>query len=131
MGMQAATRRSTCGVLLLIAWMSVLAFLCVSPALAQPEKSGSTAGPWGISSSAGSFRNHSEWLPRMAASGITTVRLFPEWRDFEPARGNWKWDRADALVEAAANNQIEINAILMGSPPGNKKVHAFPMDDLE
>ncbi len=89
------------------------------------------AGPWGISSSAGSTRNVSEWFPKMSAAGVTTVRLFPEWRDFEPTKGTWKWDRADALVEAAAQNNLEINAILMGSSPGDKKSHAFPMDNLD
>ena len=67
----------------------------------------------------------------MSAAGVTTVRLFPEWRDFEPTKGTWKWERGDALVEAASKNDIEINAILMGSPPGEKKAHAFPMDDLD
>src|SRR5271155_4219714 len=89
------------------------------------------AGPWGISSSAGSTRNVAEWFPKMSAAGVTTVRLFPEWRDFEPTKGTWTWERADALVEAAAKNKIEINAILMGSSPGDKKIHAFPMDDLD
>jgi hypothetical protein len=88
-------------------------------------------GPWGISSSAGSTRNVSEWFPKMSAAGVTTVRLFPEWRDFEPTKGTWKWDRGDALVEAAAKNKIEINAILMGSSPGDKKPHAFPLDNLD
>jgi hypothetical protein len=67
----------------------------------------------------------------MSAAGVTTVRLFPEWRDFEPARGTWKWERADALIEAAAKNNIEISAILMGSSPEDKRVHAFPMSDLD
>jgi hypothetical protein len=89
------------------------------------------AGPWGISSSAGSTRNVAEWFPKMSAAGVTSVRLFPEWRDFEPTKGTWQWDRADALVEAAVKNKIEINAILMGSSPGDKRAHAFPMDDLD
>src|SRR5580704_8011937 len=88
-------------------------------------------GPWGISSSAGSIRNVAEWFPKMSAAGVTTVRLFPEWRDFEPTKGTWQWDRADALVEAAAKYKIEITAILMGSSPGDKKSHAFPMDNLD
>ena len=48
----------------------------------QPQ--GPAVGPWGISSSAGSTRNVSEWFPKMSAAGVSTVRLFPEWRDFEP-----------------------------------------------
>ena len=102
-----------------------------APAWQEQRSQEPAAGPWGISSSAGSTRNVSEWFPKMSAAGVTTVRLFPEWRDFEPTKGAWKWDRADALVEAAAKNRIEINAILMGSSPSDKKSHAFPMDDLE
>jgi polysaccharide biosynthesis protein PslG len=100
--------------------------------LALPVRGGDKqANPWGISASASSMRNPDDWLPKMAAAGVATVRLFPEWRAFEPARGKWQWDHADALVKSAANNKIEINAILMGSPPAAKKVHAFPMDDLD
>jgi hypothetical protein len=93
-----------------------------------PEK---PAAPWGVSSSASAFRNHTEWFPKMAQVGITSVRLFPEWRTLEPRKGTWKWDDADALVKSAGENQLEITGILMGSPPGTKAVHAFPMDDLD
>jgi hypothetical protein len=67
----------------------------------------------------------------MRAAGVSTVRLFPEWRGFEPATGTWKWDAGDTLVKAAAADKLEINAILMGSPPGVKAAHAFPMDRLD
>src|SRR5262249_32283232 len=43
----------------------------------------------------------------------------------------WKWDDADALVKAADENRIEITGLLLGSSPGAKAVHAFPMDDLD
>ena len=66
----------------------------------------------------------------MAAAGVVSVRLFPEWRNFEPKKGTWNWENGDALDKAAADNKLEINAVLMGSPPGAKTAHAFPMDDL-
>jgi len=101
------------------------AFFCApNPITAQ-------ISPWGISSSASSFKNHAEWFPKMAAAGITNVRLFPEWRGFEPMKGTWNWKDGDALVKSAADNAIEINAILMGSPPGSKLGHAFPMEALD
>jgi hypothetical protein len=91
-----------------------------------------TESPWGIAGSSSSARDIAEWFPQMAAAGVTTVRLFPEWRGTEPAKGNWQWDRTDALPKAAAMNKIEINGILMGSTPWVKgKGHAFPMDHLE
>lgn len=118
------------------ACMNVLVAMgLISPSMAsaQPDAPAKrpAATPWGISSSASSFKNHAEWFPKMAQAGITTVRLFPEWRGFEPMKGTWKWDHGDALVKSAADNGIEINAILMGSPPGAKTVHAFPMEALD
>jgi len=92
---------------------------------------GESPSPWGVSSSASAFRNHAEWFPKMTAAGVTSVRLFPEWRGLEPKRGTWKWDDADALVKSAEENRLELTGILMGSPPGSKAVHAFPMDDLD
>jgi hypothetical protein len=100
-------------------------------ARSDPPQKELPATPWGVSSSASAFRNHAEWFPKMAAAGVTSVRLFPEWRGVEPKKGTWKWDDADALVKAAGENQIEITGLLMGSPPGTKAVHAFPMDDLD
>jgi polysaccharide biosynthesis protein PslG len=111
--------------------LSVLAFAGVGADEPKKPAERPAAPPWGISSSASSFKNHAEWLPKMAAAGVATVRLFPEWRQFEPAKGTWQWDRSDALVKAAADNKIEINAILMGSTPASKKAHAFPIDDLD
>ena len=101
------------------------------PLAAQPDKRPSTSSPFGVSSSASAFKDHAEWFPKIAAAGVTSVRLFPEWNGFERPKGTWKWDDGDALVKAAAANKIAITAILMGSPPGAKASHAFPMNDLK
>ena len=108
-----------------------MAWACLGAAQVPEPLPFASAAPWGISSSAGSSRHLGDWLPKIAAAGVTTVRLFPEWREFEPTKGAWKWDRADALVRTAASNQVEINAILMGSPPAAQKAHALPMQDLD
>jgi hypothetical protein len=102
-----------------------------APARSDPPAKEPAATPWGVSSSASAFKNHAEWFPKVAAAGVTSVRLFPEWRTLEPTKGTWRWDDADALVKAAGENHLEITGILMGSPPGAKAVHAFPMDDLD
>lgn len=88
------------------------------------------AGPWGVSSSASAFGTHAEWFPKVAAAGVTSVRLFPGWRGCEPKPGEWDWDRADGLLKSAADNNLEITAVLMGSPHGEKVPHTFPMADL-
>lgn len=92
---------------------------------AQPKH---LESPWGVSSSASALKNHTEWLPKMAAAGITTARLFPEWRGVEPEKGAWRWDDADSLVKVAHENSIEISGLLFGSSPDAKATHAFPMD---
>ncbi|HEY1188406.1 MAG TPA: hypothetical protein VGE74_12210 [Gemmata sp.] len=100
---------------------------------AQPEapKQSPPVTPWGVSSSASAYRDHTEWFPKMAEAGVNTVRLFPEWRTFEPKKGEWKWDAGDILVKSAADNKLELNAVLMGSAHGAKGGHTFPVDHLD
>ncbi|HWE02343.1 MAG TPA: endo-1,4-beta-xylanase [Tepidisphaeraceae bacterium] len=110
--------------------------LCVilSNAKGGENKPAPDAGavPWGISSSSSSFKNYEAWFPKMAEAGVRSVRLFPEWRGFEPAQGTWKWDRADAMVKCAADNDIQISGMLFGSAPWSKDgSHAFPMNHLD
>jgi polysaccharide biosynthesis protein PslG len=115
----------------------LISALCVASAFvarAQSDQRPSDLDPvpWGLSSSASSFRNHAEWFPKMSGAGFAWVRLFPEWSSLEPEAGVWKWDSVDTLVKNAADHKIEINALLMGAPPGVKgKSHAFPMKHLD
>lgn len=87
--------------------------------------------PWGVAPSAGSWRNHAEWFPKMAEAGGAWVRLFPEWRSIEPAKGQWKWDGLDAMLKTARENQLQVAGILMGCTPWSKDgSHAYPMNNL-
>src|SRR4051812_35014538 len=95
--------------------LSLLVLSAINPARAENE-----ASPWGIAGSSSSNNNRDEWFPRMAAAGVTTIRLSPEWRGVEPVKGTWKWDGPDALVASATKNTIEINGILMGAAPWSK-----------
>ena len=114
--------------LVLLASIYFSAAMCLA---ADPGTVTRPPSPWGISSSASSFRNHEEWFPKMADAEIRTVRLFPEWNGFESPKGTWNWANGDRLVKSAKDHRLEINGILMGSPPGSKATHAFPMDNLE
>jgi hypothetical protein len=103
----------------------LIVLVTVAPCSAQDEV------PWGVSSSASSFRNYKEWFPKMTSIGVRTVRLFPEWGGLQPEPDRWTWDACDAMVKEAARNSIEINGILMGKPAWTKiGVHAFPMRNL-
>jgi hypothetical protein len=103
----------------------LISLAAAAPAVAQEDV------PWGVSSSASSFRNHKEWFPKMYSIGIRTIRLFPEWGALQPEPERWTWDECDSMVKDAADNWIEINGILMGKPAWTKiGVHAFPMKNL-
>jgi hypothetical protein len=92
---------------------------------------GDELSPWGVSSSASGMSNIGEWMPRLHEAGLTSARLFPEWRSLEPKQGQWNWTRTDSLVQTADRNSIRITALLMGSVPwNNEKGHTFPMSDL-
>jgi len=107
----------------------LVAVAAATPADAQETRDAEV--PWGVSSSSSSFRNHAEWLPKMSGLGVRTVRLFPEWGGLQPTPETWTWDKTDAMVKAAADQKIEINAILMGKAAWTKGgIHAFPMRTL-
>ena len=102
------------------------------PFLALAVRAGDEVSPWGVSSSSSGMSNTGEWMPKLHDAGITTARLFPEWVAIEPRKGEWTWDRTDALVRTADENHFRINAILMGSVPwSTDKPHTFPMSDLD
>lgn len=106
------------------------AVLVLISTLSGAARAQSDVGPWGVSSSASAFRNHQEWFPKVSAAGVTSVRLFPGWRTIQPQVDQWNWQQSDLLVESASKNHLDLNAILLGSAPGSKALHAFPMDDL-
>ena len=98
----------------------------------RPATAQENVNPWGIASSASGFKDMREWMPRVAEAGAGTVRMWPEWGQVEPKKGEWNWSAADAIVDTAKAGKLRVNGILMGSVPGSKGgSHAFPMSDLE
>jgi hypothetical protein len=87
--------------------------------------------PLGVATSSSGMADAAKWMSQMREVGVTTVRAFPEWPSIEPRQGEWHWERADALLQAAGNDQLEVTAIVMGSVPwSGEKPHTFPMSDL-
>jgi hypothetical protein len=108
---------------------TIVLLLAASSARGQSDGQPS---PWGIAASASSAKNYAEWFPVMSAAGVRSVRLFPEWRGVEPAVGKWTWERTDALVKTAVDNNLQITGLIFGSMPWSRnKSHAFPMDNLD
>ncbi|MFZ1265405.1 MAG: beta-galactosidase, partial [Anaerolineae bacterium] len=55
-------------------------------------------------------------LGRLAQLGLTTVRQRFDWNRIEPAAGQFTWDAYDRIVAAANANDLELLAVLDGSP---------------
>lgn len=88
--------------------------------------------PWGITSSASSYRTAPEWFPKMAAAGIRWARMFPEWASLEDQKGTFHFESTDIMVDAATANHISVSGIFFGSVPWPKgPMHVFPMKNLE
>jgi hypothetical protein len=89
------------------------------------------ASPWGVATSASGMGSAGEWMPRLHEMGVVTARAFPEWPTVEPHKGEWHWDRPDALLRTATDNHFEVTAVMMGKVPwSSEKGHTFPMSDL-
>ncbi len=48
--------------------------------------------------------------------GIGTVREDLKWEHLEPERGRFRWDDADRIVDAYKRNNIDVLAVISGSP---------------
>ena len=75
------------------------------------------AGFFGIASGGESFGDHPRLFPLLRDAGVTMVRSFPEWANFQPERGKWDWAPADALVQDARKNRLQIAGVFMYLAP--------------
>src|SRR5262245_49385806 len=91
------------------AWILIFQGMFVRESRGDPPANRSPASPWGVSASASSFRDHHEWFPLMREAGVSTVRLFPEWRSFAAGEDKWNWRDGDALVQSAGRHGLQIN----------------------
>lgn len=55
-------------------------------------------------------------LDLLAAGGFRWVRQRFLWAEIEPARGEFRWERWDAIVEACRERDLAVIAVLDGSP---------------
>ena len=115
----------------------VLASLGESPLCAADAD----AGFFGIASSGESFGDHRRLFPLLDEAGVSMVRSFPEWAAFQPEKGKWAWSHADALVQSARKNRIQIAGVLMYLAPWassaapdadhGSRTRTFPIKDMQ
>jgi hypothetical protein len=105
-------------------WLRVGAMLLAAPLLASPV--GAAPGDvaidrplvrsgWGVSIHA--LEDPDADYAHMAAAGIRVVRMDLNWARTEPARGQYDWSYADALVTKAAAHNLRPLLILAYSNP--------------
>jgi hypothetical protein len=68
-------------------------------------------------------------IEAMARAGLKLVRIFLQWTQVEPRRGQWDWAQYDALFAAAAESGLGVIVTLTAlHPPGWMKISCGPQD---
>ena len=97
-------------------------------------------GAFGIACGGETFGDHARLFPLLHRAGVTMVRSFPEWANFQPKRGEWDFSAGDGLIDSARKNQIQIAGVFMylapwasSAPPGadhGARTRTFPIKDI-
>ena len=66
------------------------------------------ASPWAFGSSAEWSDQYPKFNPLMSQAGSRWVRLWPEWSTIQPKQGEWKWEKADAILADARKNNLRV-----------------------
>ena len=86
--------------------------------------------PFGVGSSAQASGQYATWMPKMAAAGVKWVRLFPEWNQIQPSAGTWNWALMDAMLNAAATNNLNLSGLFLYNASWlNSNTHTFPTNN--
>ena len=114
--------------------------LWVTPASKGAERR-ADPGFFGIACGGETFGDHPRLFPLLHEAGATVVRSFPEWTNLQPAKGTWDWASADALVDSARKNGLQIAGLFCylapwasSAAPGEtdhgKRTRTFPIKDM-
>lgn len=105
----------------LMAWVLFCLSLCLCLCLGQPMSALAATAPLTMGINAlwipGDAPTLKERFKKARALGITEVRLDWEWRQAEPARGQYQWDKLDTLVRTASEEGISLLPIVHYAPP--------------
>ena len=69
------------------------------------------SGPWAVASGAEWSGEYPRFNPMLSRAGIKWLRLFPEWQNIQPARGQWNWASADSMAADARANGICLTGV--------------------
>ncbi|MBN8711995.1 MAG: hypothetical protein BGO12_06275 [Verrucomicrobia bacterium 61-8] len=120
-------------------FLSLLAVVLAVPAYAQNTPA--PAGAFNIAGSGETGNTHAELFPYLHEARVSMVRLFPEWAGIQPKQGEWDWTSADALVESARKNDIQLAGVLAfltpwassapNDPDHGARTRTFPIKNIQ
>lgn len=114
------------------------------PALSAADALPNSGEPgfFGIGSGDESLADHARLFPLLRDAGASSVRSFPGWASIQPRKGTWDWSQADALIESARKNNVQIAGVLCylapwasSAAPGEtdqaNRTRTFPIKDIQ
>ena len=112
-----------------------------SVAFAQEIAKANAPRRFGVAAGGETGGEHARIYPYLKRAGVSTIRAFPEWPNFQPAPGQWRWEAGDAQMESARKSDLDVAGMLMylapfASSEGDSKEHGvrtrtFPVKDMQ
>lgn len=80
-------------------------------------------------------------FPLLKESGVSFVRIFPEWATIQPTQGSWNFTLVDSILNSAKENDLQVLGIFLylapwasSAPPDTKDpialTRTFPIKDI-
>lgn len=115
-------------VLLLIAAMA-----CAATSNARADDS---INPFGVATSAEASGQYPQYMEKLTALGVGSIRVFSEWAWVQPKPDQFNFGDEDKRVQSTGNAGLRINGMLMYGAPrwmtqDSKRDKAFPLDHLD
>jgi len=83
-----------------------------APGVSDADYAKTEASPWGICTGAEWRGEFAKVDPLLQEAGVTWLRGLVEWNGLEPKKGEFNWERADAMVASARKHGIHFNGTL-------------------
>jgi len=122
-------------------FLTAFLFATCTLSSAFSQTSPPAAGAFNIAGSGETGNTHAELFPYLHDAGVSMVRLFPEWAGIQPEKGRWDWASADALVDSARKNDIQLAGVLAfltpwassapNDPDHGARTRTFPIKNIQ
>jgi len=83
-------------------------FVPPTPRIKPDEARTYDTSPWGIASGAEWSGDYPRFNPMLEEAGVRWLRLFSEWQNIQPKKGQWNWKSSDAMAADAQVHNIHL-----------------------